>query len=59
MTLSVYNALGRRVETLVDRRQAPGRYEVAFSAGNLSSGMYYYRLHAGDYQETRAVTMVK
>ena len=57
--LSVYNALGRRVKTLVARRQPAGHHQVIFRAGDLSSGLYYYRLRAGSYHQVRAVTLVK
>ena len=59
VTLTVYNALGRRVATLVDTRQAAGQYDVRFRANGLSSGIYFYRLTAGSYQKVRAVTLVE
>jgi len=57
--LTLYNLLGRRVATLVDRVQAAGRYEVVFEANTLPSGLYLYRLQAGDFVETRTMQLVK
>jgi len=47
VTLKVYNSLGEELKTLVNREQIAGIYEVQFNAGGLSSGIYYYSLHAG------------
>ena len=57
--LSVYNSLGQHVATLVDSPQSPGSYEVSFDADNLSSGIYLYRLEAGEVVETRQMMFVK
>lgn len=57
--LTVYNAVGQRVRTLVDRRQTAGHHEIVFQAVGLPSGIYYYRLRAGAYAEVRAVSLVK
>lgn len=48
VTLKVYDILGREVETLVNEEKPVGRYEVNFDASRLSSGLYIYRLTAGD-----------
>ena len=47
MELIVYDILGRKVKTLVNKKQAPGNYEVEFNASKLASGMYFYRLNVG------------
>lgn len=57
--ITVYDALGQRVASLVERRQQAGRHEVVFRAGELPSGPYYYRMQAGSYREVRAVTLLK
>ncbi len=57
--LIVYDILGREVKTLVNRHQAPGEYEVTFNGQNLSSGVYFYRLQAGDYVKTKSMILLK
>ncbi len=57
--LIIYDALGRKVATLVNEELKAGRYKVDWSAGNYSSGIYYYQLKAGDYQETRKMIVIK
>ncbi len=50
--LSVYNVLGQKVAELINKQQAPGSYHITWNAGDLSSGVYFYRLEAGDYTRT-------
>jgi hypothetical protein len=50
--LSVFDITGREIETLVDGVREAGEYEVTFFPDNLSSGVYLYRLTAGDYVST-------
>ena len=57
--LAVYDLFGRRVATLVEARQAAGRYEVAFVATRLASGTYIYRLEAGPYRAVGRMLLVK
>ncbi len=59
VTIVAYDILGRRVETLVDGEQQPGHYEVTFNASRLPSGVYFYRLQAGNFSETRKFSFVK
>lgn len=59
VSLVVYDILGREVATLVNERETPGTYEVKFNAGGLSSGVYFYRLNAGSYTQTRAMLLVR
>ncbi len=51
--LSVYDILGNEITTLVNEQQHPGNYEVTFNAGGLSSGVYFYKLTAGEFVETK------
>jgi predicted outer membrane repeat protein len=57
--LVVYDLLGREVAVLVNEKKAPGEYEVRFDGSGLSSGVYLYRLTAGDFVQTRKMVIVK
>jgi hypothetical protein len=57
--LKVYDVLGREVTTLVDEEQAPGMYEVKFDGSQLSSGVYFYRLRAGDFTQIKKLLLLK
>lgn len=57
--LSVYNVLGQEVKTLVDRAMAAGNHAIEFDADELSSGVYFYRLEAEDFRDTRKMLLVK
>jgi hypothetical protein len=59
VTLTVYNALGQKVTTLVNKEQLPGNYTVQFNATNLPSGIYFYRLKAGDFVSTKKMILMK
>ena len=59
VTLEVYDVLGRKVRTLVDEPQAGGSYTVSFDGSNLSSGMYFIHLKAGETVKLRKMTLIK
>jgi hypothetical protein len=59
VTLVVYDILGREVATLVNEKQKPGNYEVIFDASNYPSGVYFYRLQAGDYSNVKKLILLK
>ena len=57
--ITVYDMLGRRVETAYDRTVSPGRYRVEYSAGDLAPGTYFYHVEMGRFRETRAMMLVR
>jgi len=59
VTLTVFNVTGQEVATLVDGEQKVGRYDVGFDAADLASGVYLYRLTAGDFSAVKKMTLVK
>ncbi len=58
-TLTVYNSLGEKVSQLVNGFQYQGSYSVKFSAENLSSGIYIYKLQSGNFSMTRKMILMK
>jgi hypothetical protein len=59
VTLKVYNQLGQEVRTLVSEDLQAGSYEATFDASTLASGMYFYRLQAGGFGDTRRLLLLK
>ena len=58
--LEVFDLLGRRVATLVDNeRKSAGYHQVSFDASNLASGIYFYRIVAGKYVDSKRMTLIK
>lgn len=59
VTLKVYDILGRLVETLINSNQDAGYYSLSFDASNLTSGIYFYTLSAGNFVETKKMILMK
>ncbi len=57
--LTIYDALGRNVATLVDEIRESGSQSVTFDATALSAGVYYYRLSAGEFTDVKKMVVVK
>jgi len=57
--LEVYNLLGQKVTTLVDGRVEAGQHSVSWDAANYSSGIYFYKLSAGEKSYTKRLTLLK
>ena len=58
-TLKVYNALGKEVAVLMDRTISAGRHIVEFNASLLPSGVYFYKLNAGNLSQIRKMILMK
>ena len=58
-TLKIYDILGNEVVNLVDEIRNAGKYSIDFNATGLSSGIYFYKLQAGNYFETRKMILLK
>jgi hypothetical protein len=59
VTLTIYNTTGQEVTTLIDGHQAAGSYQVTWDAGNLPSGVYFYRLTVNGFQDVRRMMLLK
>lgn len=62
VTLKIYDLLGKEVSTLVDRLQEPGRYTVSWDprfSNSVASGVYFYRLIAGDFVRVHKMVLMK
>ena len=59
VTLVVYNVLGQVVTKLIDDQQGPGIYKAIWEASNVPSGIYFYRLQAGEFVETKKMILLR
>jgi hypothetical protein len=59
VTLKIYDILGREVKTLVNEIKEAGTYFAEFDASNYASGVYIYKLTAGDYEKTVKMVLLK
>lgn len=59
VNLSVYDALGRLIETIINQNLPPGNYKADWNAVKYTSGVYFYKLNAGDFSQTRKMILLK
>jgi len=59
VNLSIYNVLGEMVKILVNEEMKPGYYDYKFNTSNLATGVYLYRISAGDFVETKKMVLIK
>jgi len=57
--ISVYDALGREINILVNESKSSGRYNITFDGTGLNSGVYFYKMQAGDFVQTRKMILMK
>lgn len=59
VTLKIYDILGREIATLVSGKNQPGEHSVSWNALNVPSGVYFYRIIAGDFVQTKKMLLMK
>ena len=59
VVMKVFNAKGQEVKTLVNEQQPSGQYEVQFNESNLASGIYFYRIKAGSFIDTKKMILLR
>jgi len=57
--LTVYDILGREIRQLIGKNMEAGEYEASFDAGNITGGVYFIRLEAGNYSDTKKMLLLK
>ena len=58
-SLKIYNSLGEEIKTLLNKYISAGTHEIKFNAVNLPSGVYFYKLQAGKFSETKKLLLMK
>lgn len=59
VSLVIYDILGEKIATLVNENKKPGTYELEFNSAGLPSGIYFYRLTAGDFSDTKKMVLLR
>jgi flagellar hook assembly protein FlgD len=57
--LSIYNTLGQKVATLVNKQQQTGYHQIEWDASSFPSGIYYYIIRIGDFIDVKKMVLVK
>lgn len=57
--ISVYDLLGREIRTLINREMEAGYHDIYFDAADLPSGIYFYRIHSGNFSQTKKMILMK
>jgi flagellar hook assembly protein FlgD len=59
VVVAIFNGLGQRVATLVNGDVEAGNHSVRFDGSNLASGVYYYRIQAGNFVQTKKLILIR
>jgi hypothetical protein len=59
VSLKVYDILGREIATLVDEEREQGEYSVMWDGSNVASGVYFYRMEAGEFSQVQKMNLIK
>ncbi|MCW8824098.1 MAG: M1 family aminopeptidase, partial [Ignavibacteriaceae bacterium] len=57
--LKIYNVLGKELVTLIDEEKAAGNYEIKFESKGFSSGIYFYKMQAGNFEESKKMILLR
>lgn len=57
--ITIYDVLGKNVATLVNEKKNAGSYEIEFNASNLASGLYFYKIEAGEFSDVKKMMLIK
>ncbi len=57
--MKVYDVLGKEIKTLVNEKKSAGNYKIEFDGSGLNSGLYIYRLEAGNFVSVRKMLLLK
>jgi hypothetical protein len=57
--IQIYNTIGQKIETILEKQMRAGNHEVEFNANNLSSGIYFYRIEAGVFQDVKKMILLR
>ena len=57
--LQIFNILGQLIQTLVDEEKQPGTFNVSWNAGNVPNGVYFYRINAGNFVDTKKMVVIR
>jgi hypothetical protein len=59
VSIKVYDIIGREAAVLVNEVKNPGNYQIYFDGGNLASGVYFYKMIAGDFSSVKKMNLLK
>jgi hypothetical protein len=59
VTLKIFDLLGREIKTLVNQNQISGKYSITFDMSGYASGLYLYKIQAGNFSDTRKMILIK
>ena len=59
VTIRIFDILGKEVKTLVNEVQQAGRFVAEFDGSNFASGVYFYRIEAGEFMQSKKMVLLK
>ena len=59
VTIEIYDILGQKVKSFTSENRQPGQHSVTWNADNVASGIYFYKITASGYNETKRMTLLK